>query len=177
MKKCLINVALLRLCFHFQRCKIKRVTVKLEKFSKLKSIIAVNFACLDLCFDSELIYIKSCMDFRSRYKVTWHMWKKTFMICLISSNNSSHHWIMYENFMDSNKSYTNDQWLSVGEVGHVYQNHLENLNYVVPCRQPHPITMTFGNLDFQIWQWGRWMEEARMCNSRTSQGAAKYWCM
>lgn len=59
------------------------------------------------------------------------------MVHLISSNNSSQHWIMYEDFMDSSKTYTNDRWLSVGEVGHVYSNHLENLNYMYfPATSP-----------------------------------------
>lgn len=139
MKKCWINVALLSLCFHFERRKIRRVTVRLENFSKLKITIAADFTCLDLCSDLELVYIRSYMDFRLKYKVTWHMWKKTctFMVHLISSNNSSQHWIMYEDFMDSSKTYTNDRWLSVGEVGHVYPNHLENLNYMCfPATSP-----------------------------------------
>lgn len=44
------------------------------------------------------------------------------MLWLISSNNTVATIELYMKFMDSNKTYTADQWLSVGEVGHVYQN-------------------------------------------------------
>lgn len=38
--------------------------------------------------------------------------------------------------MDKNKTYTTDQWLSVGEVGHVYQNCLENFLKTIPVSLP-----------------------------------------
>lgn len=46
-----------------------------------------------------------------------------------------------------------------------------------PCHHLQPILVIFGNLDFQIWQWGRWMEEARACNFGILQGAIKSWCI